>query len=59
MLARLRRDTIGYVSQFLRVIPRVPALDVVAEPLAEDGAATTPRADEAAREEAAQLALRA
>jgi alpha-D-ribose 1-methylphosphonate 5-triphosphate synthase subunit PhnL len=35
-LVRLRRDTIGYVSQFLRVIPRVPALDVVAEPLAED-----------------------
>jgi alpha-D-ribose 1-methylphosphonate 5-triphosphate synthase subunit PhnL len=28
-----RRRTIGYVSQFLRVIPRVPALDVVAEPL--------------------------
>ncbi|MFY2598273.1 phosphonate C-P lyase system protein PhnL [Achromobacter xylosoxidans] len=29
----LRRDIIGYVSQFLRVIPRVSALDVVAEPL--------------------------
>jgi alpha-D-ribose 1-methylphosphonate 5-triphosphate synthase subunit PhnL len=29
----LRRDTLGYVSQFLRVVPRVPALDVVAEPL--------------------------
>lgn len=29
----LRRDTLGYVSQFLRVLPRVPALDVVAEPL--------------------------
>ncbi|MET0221367.1 MAG: phosphonate C-P lyase system protein PhnL [Tardiphaga sp.] len=27
-----RRDTIGYVSQFLRAVPRVPALDVVAEP---------------------------
>ncbi|QCI63931.1 phosphonate C-P lyase system protein PhnL [Phreatobacter stygius] len=27
----LRRRTIGYVSQFLRVIPRVPALAVVAE----------------------------
>ncbi len=27
----LRRSTIGYVSQFLRVIPRVPALSVVAE----------------------------
>jgi alpha-D-ribose 1-methylphosphonate 5-triphosphate synthase subunit PhnL len=29
----LRRRTLGYVSQFLRVIPRVATLDVVAEPL--------------------------
>jgi alpha-D-ribose 1-methylphosphonate 5-triphosphate synthase subunit PhnL len=29
----LRRETLGYVSQFLRVVPRVPTLDVVAEPL--------------------------
>ncbi len=28
----IRRETLGYVSQFLRVIPRVPALDIVAEP---------------------------
>ena len=35
-LLRMRRDTVGYVSQFLRVIPRVGALDVVAEPLTED-----------------------
>lgn len=28
----LRRNTLGYVSQFLRVIPRVPCLDVVMEP---------------------------
>ncbi|MDR0528602.1 MAG: phosphonate C-P lyase system protein PhnL [Zoogloeaceae bacterium] len=27
-----RRSTLGYVSQFLRVIPRVSALDVVTEP---------------------------
>jgi len=47
-MVRLRRDTIGYVSQFLRVIPRVSALDVVAEPLTED----TPEHLEAAREEA-------
>lgn len=32
-IIRLRRDTLGYVSQFLRVVPRVPARDVVAEPL--------------------------
>ena len=29
----VRHDTLGYVSQFLRVVPRVAALDVVAEPL--------------------------
>jgi alpha-D-ribose 1-methylphosphonate 5-triphosphate synthase subunit PhnL len=29
----LRRRTIGYISQFLRVIPRVPTLDIVAQPL--------------------------
>ncbi|CUK13086.1 Alpha-D-ribose 1-methylphosphonate 5-triphosphate synthase subunit PhnL [Ruegeria denitrificans] len=29
----LRREILGYVSQFLRVVPRVPTLDVVAEPL--------------------------
>ncbi|MCB1334730.1 MAG: phosphonate C-P lyase system protein PhnL [Roseivivax sp.] len=29
----LRRHTLGHVSQFLRVVPRVPTLDVVAEPL--------------------------
>ena len=28
----IRRMTLGYVSQFLRVIPRVPALEIVAEP---------------------------
>ena len=28
----LRRERLGYVSQFLRVVPRVPALEVVAEP---------------------------
>lgn len=33
-----RRRTIGYVSQFLRAVPRVPALDVVAEPLIASGA---------------------
>ncbi|HTV86360.1 MAG TPA: phosphonate C-P lyase system protein PhnL [Dyella sp.] len=33
----VRRHTLGYVSQFLRVIPRVPALDIVAEPLLQAG----------------------
>lgn len=34
----VRRREIGYVSQFLRVVPRVPALDVVAEGLVPSGA---------------------
>ncbi len=46
----MRRRTLGYVSQFLRVVPRVPALDIVAEPLVALG---TDR--EAARERAAAL----
>jgi alpha-D-ribose 1-methylphosphonate 5-triphosphate synthase subunit PhnL len=33
----IRRKTIGYVSQFLRAVPRVPSLDVVAEPLVATG----------------------
>jgi alpha-D-ribose 1-methylphosphonate 5-triphosphate synthase subunit PhnL len=35
----VRRHTIGYVSQFLRAVPRVAALDVVAEPLLVNGVA--------------------
>lgn len=34
-ILRLRRDTLGYVSQFLRVIPRIGALNVVMQPLLE------------------------
>ena len=36
MLA-IRRDTVGWVSQFLRVIPRVPTLEIVMQPLLERG----------------------
>ncbi|MDK1494826.1 phosphonate C-P lyase system protein PhnL [Sinorhizobium sp. 7-81] len=36
-VVEIRRTTIGYVSQFLRVIPRVGALDVVAEPAIANG----------------------
>ena len=46
----VRRDTIGYVSQFLRAVPRVPTLDVVAEPLVVTG-----RSRAKAREEAGKL----
>ncbi|MEA3416977.1 MAG: phosphonate C-P lyase system protein PhnL [Thermodesulfobacteriota bacterium] len=34
----IRKWTIGYVSQFLRVIPRVPAIQVVMEPMRVRGA---------------------
>lgn len=40
-ILRLRRETLGYVSQFLRVVPRVPTLDVVAEPLLHIGWSVT------------------
>ena len=62
-LVRLRRETIGYVSQFLRVIPRVAALDVVAEPLAVqagqggDHAAAMEAAREQARSWLARLRI--
>lgn len=49
----LRRETLGYVSQFLRVVPRVPVLEVVMEPLLATG---TPR--EAARSRAEELLTR-
>jgi alpha-D-ribose 1-methylphosphonate 5-triphosphate synthase subunit PhnL len=38
-ILRVRRHTIGYVSQFLRAVPRVATLDVVAEPLLANGIA--------------------
>ena len=46
----VRRETIGYVSQFLRAVPRVATIDVVAEPLIATG---TPR--EVARDQAGNL----
>lgn len=49
-ILELRRHTLGYVSQFLRVVPRVATLDVVAEPLLAVG---TPV--DAARDKAASL----
>ena len=36
----VRRETLGYVSQFLQVIPRTPTLEIVAEPLRHQGADT-------------------
>ncbi len=48
----LRRGTLGYVSRFLRVVPRVPTLDVVADPLLTLGVGV----DEARARAAALLA---
>ena len=56
-LEQLRKKTMGYVSQFLRVIPRVPAVDVVAESLMDD-VGDVPEALEAAREQARQWLTR-
>ncbi|MDH1088549.1 phosphonate C-P lyase system protein PhnL [Pantoea brenneri] len=36
-ISAIRRDTVGWVSQFLRVIPRVPTLEIVMQPLLERG----------------------
>ena len=48
-LRRLRRDAVGYVSQFLRVIPRVATLDIVAEPLISRGVPRARAQDRATR----------
>ena len=49
----VRRQTLGYVSQFLRVIPRVSCLDVVMEPALARG-----ESQEQARERAQSLLRR-
>lgn len=49
----VRRETLGYVSQFLRVVPRVPALDIIAEVLIARGVPI-----ETARRRATDLLLR-
>jgi alpha-D-ribose 1-methylphosphonate 5-triphosphate synthase subunit PhnL len=49
----IRRETLGYVSQFLRVVPRVPARNVVAEVLIGRGVDPS-----SARDEAEALLLR-
>lgn len=49
----IRNRTIGYVSQFLRVVPRVSAVDIVAEPAIAEGLAP-----DAAREKASNMLAR-
>jgi len=48
-VVEVRRRTLGYVSQFLRVIPRVSTLDIVADPLRRLGVGAAE-----ARQQAAQ-----
>ena len=52
-ILELRRTVLGYVSQFLRVVPRVPTLDVVMEPLLATGSGA-----DVARERAETLLTR-
>ena len=52
-IIEIRRHTVGWVSQFLRVIPRVPAIDIVGEPIVAQG-----RSLEEARDAAAELLRR-
>jgi alpha-D-ribose 1-methylphosphonate 5-triphosphate synthase subunit PhnL len=54
----LRRTVMGYVSQFLRAVPRVAALDVVAGPLVIESLMAEPAAREEARSAAAALLRR-
>lgn len=49
----LRRSAVGYVSQFLRAVPRVPTLDIVAGPLVADEIA-----EETARMQAGEILAR-
>ncbi|MBF9036533.1 phosphonate C-P lyase system protein PhnL [Rhodobacterales bacterium HKCCE2091] len=45
----LRRATLGHVSQFLRVVPRVPTIDIVAEPCLLNGMDADAARDRAGR----------
>jgi alpha-D-ribose 1-methylphosphonate 5-triphosphate synthase subunit PhnL len=44
----VRRRALGYVTQFLRAVPRVSALDIVAEPLIAEGIAAAEATEAAA-----------
>ena len=46
----LRKSSIGYVSQFLQVLPRISAVDIVAQPLIEKG-----ESEENSREKAKEM----
>jgi alpha-D-ribose 1-methylphosphonate 5-triphosphate synthase subunit PhnL len=47
-ILRVREREIGYCAQFLRVLPRIAALDILAEPLMRQGATRQAARDESA-----------
>ncbi|BCL77739.1 ABC transporter [Ktedonobacteria bacterium brp13] len=49
MIIKLRARELGYCSQFLKILPRVPALDVTAEPLIRCGIPRQEALDQAAQ----------
>jgi alpha-D-ribose 1-methylphosphonate 5-triphosphate synthase subunit PhnL len=55
-ILEVRRVTLGYVSQFLHVLPRVSALDIVCEPMLAAGVDQR-RADARARELLSRLRI--
>lgn len=57
MVLELRKREIGFITQFLKVLPRVTAIDAVANPLIEIGVAET-EAQERARDLLSQLGIR-
>ena len=52
-IIEIRKHTVGWVSQFLRVIPRIPTLDIVGQPVVAQG-----RTIDEARERASSLLRR-
>ena len=52
----IRRSVVGYVSQFLRVLPRIPTIKVVAEPFIRAGGGET-EAEQRAGELLARLRI--
>lgn len=48
IISRLREQELGFCSQFLKVLPRVPALEVTAEPLIKCGVPRDKALEEAA-----------
>ncbi len=49
-ILELRKNHLGYVSQFLQVLPRISAVDIVAQPLIEKG-----ESQEVSKEKAKQM----